>query len=130
MRNTRGDVTSGETNGKWQELFKAKAETNVPFSAFSVEAFDPPYIAFLAALKAGSSEPDKIRGELVAVTGAPGTKCNYETLKACVDAILAGEDVDFEGASGPIAFNESGDPGDRDLRHPGVRRATAYSTIR
>ena len=30
---------------------------------------------------------------------------------AIVDAILAGEDVDFEGASGPIAFNESGDPG-------------------
>ena len=111
MRNTRGDVTSGETNGKWQELFKAKAEANVPFTAFSVEAFDPPYITFLAALKAGSSEPDKIRGELVAVTGAPGTKCNYETLQACVDAILAGEDVDFEGASGPISFNESGDPG-------------------
>ena len=29
---------------------------------------------------------------------------------SCVDAILAGEDVDFEGASGTIAFNECGDP--------------------
>lgn len=110
MRNTRGDVTNGESSAAWQELYRAKADPAVPFSAFVAEAFDPPYIAFLAALKAGSSDTNAIREELVAVTGAPGVKCNFTTLDVCVRAILAGEDVDFEGASGAIAFSEHGDP--------------------
>ena len=76
------------------------------FSSFSVEAFDAPYIALLAALAAGSSDTNAIREKLPAVTSAPGTQCDFTTLKTCVDAILAGGDVDFEGASGTIAFNE------------------------
>lgn len=110
MRNARGDVTSGQSNAAWQELYKAKAKPGVPFTAFVSEAFDAPYVAFLAALKAGSSDTNAIREQLVSVTGAPGTKCDFTTLDVCVKAILAGEDVDFEGASGAIAFDELGDP--------------------
>jgi branched-chain amino acid transport system substrate-binding protein len=110
MRNTRGDVTSGNSNAAWQALYKEKADSNVPFSAFTAEAFDPPYIAFLAALKAGSSDTNAIREQLVAVTNAPGVQCDFTTLDVCVKAIQAGEDVDFEGASGSIAFNDLGDP--------------------
>jgi branched-chain amino acid transport system substrate-binding protein len=108
MRNTRGNVTSGESNADWQKLFKA--ESKVPFSAFSVEAFDPPYIALLAALKAGSSDPDAIRQQLVAVTNGTGPKCTFANFEVCVKAVLNGETPRFEGASGPIAFNDLGDP--------------------
>ena len=55
-------------------------------------------------------DTNAIREQLPAVTGQPGVKCDFTTLKTCVDAILAGEDVDFDGASGPIAFDEYGDP--------------------
>ena len=110
MRNTRGDVTSGTSNAAWVKLYKERANKSVPFSSFSVEAFDAPYIALLAALAAGSSDTNAIREKLPAVTSAPGTQCDFTTLKTCVDAILAGGDVDFEGASGTIAFNEFGDP--------------------
>jgi branched-chain amino acid transport system substrate-binding protein len=110
MRNTRGDVTSGTSNAAWVKLYQERADKNVPFSSFSVEAFDAPYVALLAALAAGSSDTNAIREKLPAVTGAPGTKCDFTTLKTCVDAILAGGDVDFEGASGAIDFNELGDP--------------------
>ena len=51
-----------------------------------------------------------IREQIPAVTGAPGVKCDFTTLKTCVDAVLAGQDVDFEGASGALDFNEFGDP--------------------
>jgi len=110
MRNSRGDVTSGTSNASWVKLYKERANKSVPFSSFSVEAFDAPYVAFLAALAAGSSDTNAIRAKLPAVTSAPGTQCDFTTLKTCVDAILAGQDVDFEGASGTIAFNEFGDP--------------------
>jgi ABC-type branched-subunit amino acid transport system substrate-binding protein len=110
MRNTRGDVSGGGSNSAWVELFNERANENVPFASWSVEAFDTPYIAFLAALAAGSSDTNAIREQLPAVTSAPGVKCDFTTLKTCVDAILAGEDVDFDGGSGEIAFDEFGDP--------------------
>lgn len=110
MRNARGDVESGTSNASWVKLFEERADESVPFAAFSVEAFDAPYVAFLAALAAKSSETNAIRQQLPAVTGAPGVICDFTTLKTCADAILAGEDVDFEGASGALAFDEFGDP--------------------
>jgi ABC-type branched-subunit amino acid transport system substrate-binding protein len=110
MRNARGDVSSGESNAAWVELFNERGDKSVPYASWTAEAFDTPYIAFLAALAAGSSETNAIREKLPAVTSAPGTQCDFTTLKTCVDAILAGEDVDFDGASGAIAFDEFGDP--------------------
>src|SRR5262249_37687566 len=108
MRNIRGDVSGGGSDKAYVDLWKAKADPKVPFATWSAEAFDAPYIAFLAALKAGSSDTNAIREALPAVTSAPGTKCDFTTLKTCVDAILAGQDVDFDGASGAIDFNELG----------------------
>jgi branched-chain amino acid transport system substrate-binding protein len=111
MRNSRGDVTSGESNAAWQALFKAKAKAGVPFAAFSVEAFDPAYIVLLAALKAGSSDTDKIREQLSKVSNPSAkVKCTFATYDVCVKAVLAGQEVNFQGASGQIAFNELGDP--------------------
>lgn len=110
MRNTRGDVSSGTSNAAWVALFNERADKNVPFASWTAEAFDAPYIAFLAALKAKSSDTNAIRAELPAVTSAPGVQCDFTTLKTCVDALLKGEDVDFDGASGAIAFDEFGDP--------------------
>ena len=110
MRNSRGDVESGTSNAAWVKLFEERANDSVPFASFSVEAFDAPYVAFLAALAAKSSDTNAIRKQIPAVTGAPGAICDFTTLKTCVDAILAGQDVDFEGASGALAFNEFGDP--------------------
>jgi branched-chain amino acid transport system substrate-binding protein len=108
MRNTRGDVSGGESNAAWAKLFTS--ESKVPFSASSVEAFDPPYIALLAALKAGSSDPDAIRQQLVAVSNGKGPKCTFENFSVCVKAVLDGQTPEFEGATGPIAFNDLGDP--------------------
>jgi branched-chain amino acid transport system substrate-binding protein len=110
MRNIRGNVSGGGSDKAYVNLFKAKGAPKVPFADWSAEAFDAPYIAFLAALKARSSETNAIREKLPAVTGAPGAKCDFTTLKTCVDAILAGQDVHFDGASGPINFNKLGDP--------------------
>lgn len=68
-------------------------------------------VAFLAALQAGSSDPADLKEELAAVSGPPGEKYTFEQLDEAIQAILDGEDVDYEGAWGPINFDENGDPG-------------------
>ena len=78
---------------------------------FDAQAFDAVMIAFLAALQAGSSDPAAIRDNLQAVSGPPGTQYTFEELDDAINAILAGEDIDYEGASGSVNLDENGDPG-------------------
>ncbi|GAA3147378.1 hypothetical protein GCM10020001_083360 [Nonomuraea salmonea] len=37
-----------------------------------------------------------------------GEKCT--NFKECVDLLKAGKDIDYEGVSGPVEFNDAGDP--------------------
>jgi branched-chain amino acid transport system substrate-binding protein len=37
-----------------------------------------------------------------------GEKCT--TFKDCAAALKAGKDIDYDGVSGPVEFNEAGDP--------------------
>ena len=109
MRGAIGNSSAGSSFGAFQELFESTAPEGVPFMGFTGEAFDSVFLAFLAALKAGSSDPTVFGPEIGSVSGAPGEKYTFEQLPEAINAILAGEDIDFEGASGPIDFDENGD---------------------
>ena len=50
------------------------------------------------------------RGKLAEVSGPPGTKYTLENLADALTAAQNGEDIDYEGASGPIDLDENGDP--------------------
>jgi branched-chain amino acid transport system substrate-binding protein len=76
---------------------------------FTAEAFDAVFLAFLAALKAGSADPAAIGAEIQGISGPPGEKYTFEQLSEAMDAILAGDDIDFEGAIGPVDFDAAGD---------------------
>lgn len=110
MRTVRADTSSGESNADWEKLYHERVAANVPYASFTVQAFDAPYIATLAALKAGSDDPDAIREQLVAVTNGKGPKCSFVNFEDCVKSVLAGETPQFMGASGSIGFDEHGDP--------------------
>ena len=62
-------------------------------------------MAFLAALQACSSSPAKIKANLVAVSGPPGTKVTYAQLAKAIKLIRAGKEVDYEGAFSPVDFD-------------------------
>lgn len=109
MRGTIGNSSAGSSFGAFQELFESTAPDGVPFMGFTGEAFDGVFLAFLAALKAGSSDATVFGQEIQAISGAPGEKYTFEQLPEAINAVLAGEDIDFEGASGPIDFDENGD---------------------
>jgi branched-chain amino acid transport system substrate-binding protein len=75
--------------------------------AYANESYDATIIMALAAVQAGSVEGSAIRDNIPSVT-RDGTKCT--SFQECVTLIEAGEDIDFDGRSGPITMSEKGDP--------------------
>ena len=100
------------------EAFQAEAndwwvaQGNDPLTEYSYmnESYDAVILLALAALAANSAEASDIITTLREVSGGvgDGTKCfSYEE---CADIILAGGVADYDGFSGPITFDEVGDP--------------------
>ncbi|MFC4561360.1 ABC transporter substrate-binding protein [Nocardiopsis mangrovi] len=73
---------------------------------FAGQVFDCTIITALAAEQAGSTEPSEFVNEIEAVS-KDGTECS--TFAECRDLIAEGEDIDYQGVSGPIDFNSEGD---------------------
>ncbi len=73
---------------------------------YGPESYDAAIITGLAIEEAqtdGVAYADKING----IT-RDGTKCT--TFQECKDLIAAGEDIDYDGASGPLEFSGNGEP--------------------
>ena len=62
----------------------------------------------LAAESADSVEPTEYVSHLADVTRPEGTECT--TFAECRDLLDDGEDIDYQGASGDIDFDDNGDP--------------------
>jgi ABC-type branched-subunit amino acid transport system substrate-binding protein len=106
---TRPGVPQSESWDAFLELYEG-TDGIPPLEAFAQNNFDATVLCFLAALHAGSNEPDAITESLTAVSGPPGTQFTWQELPQAVEALAAGEDVDYEGISGAIDFDEVGDP--------------------
>jgi ABC-type branched-subunit amino acid transport system substrate-binding protein len=76
---------------------------------FDSQNFDAVMLCYLAAVAAGSTEGTAISEEITDVTGPPVTKYTFEQLPQAIQALQNGEDIDYEGASGPIDLDEAGD---------------------
>jgi branched-chain amino acid transport system substrate-binding protein len=74
---------------------------------YAAESYDATVLAALAAEEAKSDNPGEIAKHLPTVS-KDGEKCT--TYKQCDDLIKAGKNIDYDGLSGPISFNEAGDP--------------------
>ncbi|MEV6149045.1 ABC transporter substrate-binding protein [Nonomuraea sp. NPDC052129] len=90
--------------------FKAKLmAVNPKLEDFSYapESYDAMNLIALAAEAAKSDAGVDIGAKLAEVSKG-GEKCN--NFKSCVDLLKAGKDIDYDGVSGPVEFNEAGDP--------------------
>jgi branched-chain amino acid transport system substrate-binding protein len=74
--------------------------------SFGPQMYDCVIALALAAVAAGSTEPATIAQQLGAVT-SDGRTCS--TFAHCVELLEAGEDIDYDGTTGHIAFDEAGD---------------------
>jgi ABC-type branched-subunit amino acid transport system substrate-binding protein len=82
---------------------EAHGHEPVPYSA---SAYDAAAIATLAAAAAGSNEGEAIRDKLREVSGPPGVE--VDDLGEALKLVADGEDINYEGASGPVDLDETG----------------------
>lgn len=111
LRGTAPTSESAPARNAFDTLFEAEAKEGTPLTGFEGASFDAVMLAFLAALDAGSSDPAAVKDSLQGVSGPPGEKYTFEQLEQAVQDLFAGNDIDYEGAWGPIDFDENGDPG-------------------
>jgi branched-chain amino acid transport system substrate-binding protein len=92
--------------------------------SFAAETFDAINLAVLAAAKADDDAGRSIAANLISVSGgaaagqdstkSPAQAANQadppcRTFAACAEVLKAGADVNYDGESGPVAFDANGD---------------------
>ena len=78
--------------------------------AYGPEAYDAVVLLALSALAAGSVEGVDMAGKLQEVSGGSGSGTKCTSFAECADIIIGGGVADYDGVSGPITFDENGDP--------------------
>jgi branched-chain amino acid transport system substrate-binding protein len=78
--------------------------------SYGPESYDAVVLLALAALAAGSVEGVDMAGKLQEVSGGSGSGTKCTSFAECADIINGGGVADYDGVSGPITFNEFGDP--------------------
>ena len=79
--------------------------------AYGAESYDTTVLLALAALAAGSADSGAvIASKLQEVSGGTGDGTKCTSFAECAEIINGGGVADYDGVSGPITFNEVGDP--------------------
>ena len=109
MRGTApGSPDSGEAAQAFDKLF---ADAPGPKrQTFDAQNFDAVILCYLSAVAAGSTDGKDMAAELQDISGPGGDKFTFEQLPDAIKALQNGDDIDYEGASGPVNLNEDGDP--------------------
>ena len=94
---------------KWFKEHYAEQFGEMPPKPYIDTAYDAAILMALAATRGGKIDSVTIRDNLRAVANPPGEKFDARNLKGAFDAVKAGKDIDYEGASGPCNFDENGD---------------------
>ncbi|CAN5151098.1 ABC transporter substrate-binding protein [soil metagenome] len=108
MRATAPGAPDEGPGSAFDTLFDdAGGATRAPFNA---QNFDNVILCYLAAVAAGSTDGAEMAAALRDVTGAPGDEYTWEELPDAIEALQNGEDIDYQGVTGDIEFDEAGDP--------------------
>lgn len=75
--------------------------------SYGPQSYDAAMIIALAAIAAGDDSGEAVGAEIINVT-KEGTQCS--TFEECAQLLEDGEDIDYEGASGPTDMNDTGSP--------------------
>ena len=78
--------------------------------SYSAESYDTVILLALAALAANSTDGVDIAAKLQEVSGGSGDGETATDFASAAQIILDGGVVDYDGPSGPITFDENGDP--------------------
>ena len=93
-----------------QAYVAAQGDPELKDFSYAAESYDAVILLALAALEANSTDGKDIAAKLQEVSGGSGDGEKYTNFADAAQAILDGDTVDYDGNSGPITFDENGDP--------------------
>ena len=98
----------GQAAREFDKRFKARGQAKR--QTFDAQQFDAVVLCYLSAVAAGSTTGKAMAGKVREVSAPPGRKFTWLQLDQAIKALEVGQDIDYEGASGPINMNDAGDP--------------------
>jgi ABC-type branched-subunit amino acid transport system substrate-binding protein len=97
--------TESEKYTNWSERFKSEMEVD-SIHAFAPPAYDATNVLALSMHAADSTAGQDISDQMQSLTNPPGKKVT--TFEAGRDALNNGEEINYDGVTGPINFDEYG----------------------
>lgn len=110
MSNVQGTAPSASGPGvdTFTDLFTDEFDYEEA-GVFTSQAYDASAVQILANLMAGENDGPAIRDHMRVVANPGGTTYTPSELPEAAEAAAAGEDIQYEGASGVVDFDEAGD---------------------
>jgi branched-chain amino acid transport system substrate-binding protein len=106
LTGVKGTAPGAATPDKeFEERLKAAPAMSGDTLTYGPESYDAVIISALAAIAAGDDSGEAIGANIVDVT-REGTKCT--TFEECAGLLEDGEDIDYDGKSGPADMTDSG----------------------
>ena len=102
--------TLGEFTGELDAFLEEEGSDPLEEYSYAAESFDATVLLALASLASGSTDPADIAASLQEVSGGTGDGETCTSYAECADIIVGGGTADYDGVSGPITFDEVGDP--------------------
>ncbi len=106
LEGVKGSIPGAEATGEFRERLLMVDPALTDFS-YSAESYDAVVTSALAAVAADCTAGSALAAELPGVT-AGGTECT--SFQECAEMLGNGDDIDYNGVSGPIELSDQGDP--------------------
>jgi ABC-type branched-subunit amino acid transport system substrate-binding protein len=106
LEGTKGSLPGAEATEEFRNRLKT-VDPNLTDFSYAAESYDAVITSALAAVAAESDAGEAIGAELPEVT-KNGEKCS--SFEQCKQLLEDGQDIDYDGVSGPIELSDKGDP--------------------
>ncbi|GAA3606538.1 ABC transporter substrate-binding protein [Nonomuraea rosea] len=106
LKGVKGTIPGAEAPEDFRKKLQA-INAGLKDYTYAAESYDAANLIALAAEAAKDDTGKSIAAKLPEVSKG-GEKC--KSFKECADLLKAGKDIDYDGVSGPIEFNDAGDP--------------------
>jgi branched-chain amino acid transport system substrate-binding protein len=102
---------AGAYTGESAEMYKAIATEagQDPAATYAPQAYDAGFLLALAVQKNGSASREGLSAALREVASPPGEIIHPGEWAKALELLTAGTDIDYDGAGGPLDFDEAGD---------------------